>query len=93
MLYVDGIELSYCGQEGLKDVASILLTGDFTVGGDHRSSPTGGSAKGMPRNCATFGVVPLINPYTVPTVVSTLRELTAKQVSKSDTTARSLEQS
>lgn len=53
--YVDGIEVSYCGQDGLKEVASIFPTGDFTTDGIHRRSPTGGSANGIPRNWATSG--------------------------------------
>ena len=66
----------------------MLLTGDLTIGDAHRSWPTGGSAKGMPRNWATPGVVPLMSPYTGPTEVSTFKGFIAWQGSKTDAEVR-----
>jgi len=50
---------------------------DLAKGGSQRRAPVGGSAKGIPRNCATVGCAVSIKPWTNPDVVSAFKHVVA----------------
>jgi hypothetical protein len=67
--------VSHCGHAGPKRVALMTLCSfDLRTAGSQRRAPTGGSANGMPRNWAMFGVVSLMKPCTGPDVVSAIKQ-------------------
>jgi hypothetical protein len=55
---------------------------DLGTAGAQRRAPTGGSAKGIPRNWATFGVLSLMKPLTRPDVVLASKKLMACAICK-----------
>ena len=64
-----------CGHDRGNEVASRVLDHGLTrSGGAKRRSPRGGSAKGMPKNCRTFGNLESTVPCTLPVLVRTVSE-------------------